>query len=207
MASQAAALQKPGFHRLDRPGRDRDADLRDDCADSFVPAGHPSCRQHHARRRCPSRVLVYFEAIGIFRFPDAAAFSHLVPHLAEHRQQPEDSPARQRRADRRGKRDRLVRPVRRGRKLRRRLRDLPRADCDSISGHQPRRGAHGGSRRALHFGRHAWKADGHRRRPQRGTINEQEARARREKIAQEAEFYGAMDGAARFSQRDALAAC
>jgi flagellar biosynthesis protein FlhA len=38
-----------------------------------------------------------------------------------------------------------------------------------------------------------------------GTINEAEARARRAKIAQEAEFYGAMDGAARFSQRDALA--
>jgi flagellar biosynthesis protein FlhA len=38
-----------------------------------------------------------------------------------------------------------------------------------------------------------------------GTINEQEARARRARIAQEAEFYGAMDGAARFSQRDALA--
>ncbi len=38
-----------------------------------------------------------------------------------------------------------------------------------------------------------------------GTINEQQARARRAKIAQEAEFYGAMDGAARFSQRDALA--
>jgi flagellar biosynthesis protein FlhA len=38
-----------------------------------------------------------------------------------------------------------------------------------------------------------------------GTINEQEARGRRAKIAQEAEFYGAMDGAARFSQRDALA--
>ncbi len=38
-----------------------------------------------------------------------------------------------------------------------------------------------------------------------GTINEQEAQARRAKIAQEAEFYGAMDGAARFSQRDAMA--
>jgi len=38
-----------------------------------------------------------------------------------------------------------------------------------------------------------------------GTINEQDARARRAKIAQEAEFYGAMDGAARFSQRDAMA--
>src|SRR6266849_5424435 len=38
-----------------------------------------------------------------------------------------------------------------------------------------------------------------------GTIDEKEARARRAKITQEAEFYGAMDGAARFSQRDALA--
>ncbi|MBZ5659238.1 MAG: flagellar biosynthesis protein FlhA [Acidobacteriia bacterium] len=38
-----------------------------------------------------------------------------------------------------------------------------------------------------------------------GSIDEKEARARRAKIAQEAEFYGAMDGAARFSQRDALA--
>ncbi|HUI76038.1 MAG TPA: flagellar biosynthesis protein FlhA [Candidatus Acidoferrum sp.] len=38
-----------------------------------------------------------------------------------------------------------------------------------------------------------------------GLIDEQQARARREQIAKEAEFYGAMDGAARFSQRDALA--
>jgi flagellar biosynthesis protein FlhA len=38
-----------------------------------------------------------------------------------------------------------------------------------------------------------------------GLIDEQQARARREKIAHEAEFYGAMDGAARFSQRDAMA--
>jgi flagellar biosynthesis protein FlhA len=38
-----------------------------------------------------------------------------------------------------------------------------------------------------------------------GLIDEQQARSRREKIAREAEFYGAMDGAARFSQRDALA--
>jgi flagellar biosynthesis protein FlhA len=38
-----------------------------------------------------------------------------------------------------------------------------------------------------------------------GLINEQQARARRERVAQEAEFCGAMDGAARFSQRDSLA--
>src|SRR5579863_8981934 len=38
-----------------------------------------------------------------------------------------------------------------------------------------------------------------------GLIDEHQARARRELIGKEAEFYGAMDGAARFSQRDALA--
>lgn len=38
-----------------------------------------------------------------------------------------------------------------------------------------------------------------------GSIDESEARRRRQAIAQEAEFYGAMDGAARFNQRDALA--
>jgi flagellar biosynthesis protein FlhA len=38
-----------------------------------------------------------------------------------------------------------------------------------------------------------------------GLIDEKTARARRELIGREAEFYGAMDGAARFSQRDAIA--
>src|SRR6201995_133320 len=38
-----------------------------------------------------------------------------------------------------------------------------------------------------------------------GLIDETQARARREQLAREAEFYGSMDGAARFSQRDALA--
>jgi len=38
-----------------------------------------------------------------------------------------------------------------------------------------------------------------------GLINEEQARARREAVAREAEFCGAMDGAARFSQRDSLA--
>src|SRR6201995_1845658 len=38
-----------------------------------------------------------------------------------------------------------------------------------------------------------------------GLIDEKQARSRREQIAKEAEFYGAMDGAARFNQRDSLA--
>jgi flagellar biosynthesis protein FlhA len=39
-----------------------------------------------------------------------------------------------------------------------------------------------------------------------GAITDQEARARRERLRREADFYGAMDGAIRFTQRDALAA-
>ncbi len=38
-----------------------------------------------------------------------------------------------------------------------------------------------------------------------GLIDETQARARREQVAREAEFYGAMDGAARFNQRDSVA--
>ncbi len=39
-----------------------------------------------------------------------------------------------------------------------------------------------------------------------GMIDEKEARTRRERVRREADFYGAMDGAIRFTQRDALAA-
>jgi flagellar biosynthesis protein FlhA len=39
-----------------------------------------------------------------------------------------------------------------------------------------------------------------------GLIDEHEARARRDRVRREADFYGAMDGAIRFTQRDALAA-
>ncbi|MCL4848049.1 MAG: flagellar biosynthesis protein FlhA [Acidobacteria bacterium] len=39
-----------------------------------------------------------------------------------------------------------------------------------------------------------------------GLIDEQQARTRRERIRREADFYGAMDGAIRFTQRDAVAA-
>ncbi len=38
-----------------------------------------------------------------------------------------------------------------------------------------------------------------------GLIDENEARSRRKTLAREAEFYGAMDGASRFTQRDAVA--
>src|SRR5499427_6540815 len=39
-----------------------------------------------------------------------------------------------------------------------------------------------------------------------GVIDDKEARIRRERVRKEADFYGAMDGAIRFTQRDALAA-
>ncbi|HEV8316626.1 MAG TPA: flagellar biosynthesis protein FlhA [Vicinamibacterales bacterium] len=39
-----------------------------------------------------------------------------------------------------------------------------------------------------------------------GLIDEKQARERRERVRREADFYGAMDGAIRFTQRDALAA-
>ena len=39
-----------------------------------------------------------------------------------------------------------------------------------------------------------------------GIITDQEARSRRERLRREADFYGSMDGAIRFTQRDALAA-
>ncbi len=38
-----------------------------------------------------------------------------------------------------------------------------------------------------------------------GLIDEKQARVRRQEVSREAEFYGAMDGAARFNQRDSLA--
>ena len=38
-----------------------------------------------------------------------------------------------------------------------------------------------------------------------GLIDENMARTRRKELAAEAEFYGAMDGASRFTQRDAMA--
>src|SRR4030095_5617267 len=39
-----------------------------------------------------------------------------------------------------------------------------------------------------------------------GVIDEKEARTRRDRVRKEADFYGAMDGAIRFTQRDAMAA-
>ncbi len=63
------------------------------------------------------------------------------------------------------------------------------------------------SRRALYPGRHARQADGDRRRPERRPDRrEEKARARRRsEVAQEADFFGSMDGARKFVRGDAIA--
>ena len=80
-------------------------------------------------------------------------------------------------------------------------------DRDPVHRHQPRRGPHLGSHGAVHPRRDARPADGDRRRPERRHHRRAAKRAtRRERVRREADFYGAMDGAIRFTQRDALAA-
>ena len=92
-----------------------------------------------------------------------------------------------------------------GRQLHHRRGDLSGTDRDSIRRDQPRRGAHFGSHGAVHPGCSAGQTDVDRFRSERGLIDETEARPRRKNLANEAEFYGAMDGASRFTQRDAVA--
>ena len=78
---------------------------------------------------------------------------------------------------------------------------------DPVPRHQPRRGPHLGSHRAVHPRCDARPADGDRRRPERRRSSTSRKRAtRRDRVRREADFYGAMDGAIRFTQRDALAA-
>ncbi len=103
------------------------------------------------------------QAGAVLGLPHTAADSDPVAHLAQYRQQPPHPAARQRRHRRGRARDRGLRAVRGGRQLRGGLRDFPGLDRHSVSGHQPRRGAHRRSGRALHLGRSARQADGHRR--------------------------------------------
>jgi flagellar biosynthesis protein FlhA len=54
-------------------------------------------------------------------------------------------------------------------------------------------------------GRHARQADGDRRRPVLGLIDETRAKLRRKEVEQESTFFGAMDGASKFVRGDAVA--
>ena len=76
-----------------------------------------------------------------------------------------------------GRRDRGLRQLRGGRQLHHRRGDLPGADRHSVRGHQPRRGAHLGSHRALHPGRPARQADVHRFGPERRADRRNRSRA------------------------------
>ncbi len=72
--------------------------------------------------------------------------------------------------------------------------------------HHQGRHAHQRSGRPLRLGRHAGQADGHRRRPERrhrSTSARPSAAAR--KSRQQADFFGAMDGASKFVRGDAIA--
>ena len=102
--------------------------------------------------------------------------------------------------------DHGVRPVRRRRQLRRRRRRLPGADAIQfiVINHGAVRISEVTARFTLDAmpGRQmAIDAD-----LNAGHITEVEARSRRERVRREADFYGSMDGAVRFTQRDAMAA-
>ncbi len=141
-ATLPAAPRQERLLRLAAAGGGRGHGLHDAGAGAQPGAGYVSGGEHHARRDRAALRPVHSEAGAVFRLPHLAAASDPVPHLAEHRQQPPHSAARQRRHGRRRARDRGLRAVRRGRQLRRGLRDLPGLDRHSVSGHQPRRGAH-----------------------------------------------------------------
>ena len=74
-----------------------------------------------------------------------------------------------------------------------------------IRGDHQRSRPHQRSRRAIHAGRHARPADGHRRRLECRLDRQREAQRRRQEILQQADFYGAMDGASKFVRGDAVA--
>ena len=105
----------------------------------------------------------------------------------------------------RRKRHRSLRAVRRRRQLRGRIRALPRPHRHPVHRGQPRRGAHRRGHGPLYPRRHAGQADGDRRRPERRHHRRSAGARPPRTVTREAEFYGAMDGAARFNQRDSMA--
>ena len=100
-----------------------------------------------------------------------------------------------------------VRPLRRRRLGDRRPRDLPRSSRDPVHRHHERCRTRRRGRRPLHPRRDARQADGDRRRPERraSSTRTRPASAAAE-VADEADFYGAMDGASKFVKGDAIAA-
>ncbi len=175
-------------------------------AAALRPRPAPVGRHRPGRRAAADRDLR--PAAGrVLGLPVPAPAAHADPAVAERRVDPAHPAARPERRRRGRPRDHGVRPVRRRRQLRRGHRRVPGADRHPVRGHQPRRGPHLGGHGAIHPRRDARQADGDRRRPERRrSSTRSEARERRERVRREADFYGAMDGAIRFTQRDALAA-
>ena len=99
-----------------------------------------------------------------------------------------------------------LRQVRGGRQLLRRPGRLPHPGDHQLRRHHQGRRAHRRGGGPLHLGRHARQADGHRRRPERRAHRRgRGARAAARSSADEADFYGSMDGASKFVRGDAIA--
>ena len=105
---------------------------------------------------------VHPQAGGIQRLPHHAAAADAVSSGSQYFLYAPDSDERQHRHRRRRRRHPGVRQFRGGRQLHHRRGHLPGADRHPVRRHQPRRGAHLGSHRALHSGCAARQADVHR---------------------------------------------
>jgi flagellar biosynthesis protein FlhA len=109
------------------------------------------------------------------------------------------------RSARRGPRDRGLRRIRGRRQLRGRHGGVHRARHHQLRGDHQGRRTHLGSQRALHPGRHAGRQMAIDADLNAGIITQAEAIVRRQEVREEADFYGAMDGASKFVRGDAIA--
>ena len=132
-----------------------------------LPAGPADRHRHPDVGHGADGVAVPGAAGGVHLVSHHAAAADAVPPGAEHLLLAPDPAERQHRHHGRRRSDRRLRQLRGGRQLHHRRGDLPGADRHPVRGHQPRRGAHLGSHRALHPGRPAGQADVHRFGPER----------------------------------------
>ena len=169
-------------------------------------AGSAAGHQHHRVGAGAALGGAHSAAGTVFRFSQPAAAADAVPSVAEPGQQPPNPAARQRRA-----------PAPPGMSLRPSgsswwaATTLSASSCSwRLIAIQYMVVSHGAVRTAEVTARFTLDAMPGKQMAidadlNAGVIDEKQARARREQVSREAEFYGAMDGAARFNQRDSLA--
>ncbi|KAG0944841.1 hypothetical protein G6F31_014535 [Rhizopus arrhizus] len=146
---------------------DRDGAGHDGAAPAHVPAGLAVHLQHRVVRDDPAGGHVHAQAAGLRRGPGRPAVRDPAAPVAERGVNPRRAAQRPYRPGRGGQGDRGVRPLPRGRQLRRRDHRVRDPDHHQLRGHHQGRRPRLGSDRALHPGRDARQADGDRRRPQR----------------------------------------